>query len=63
MLKSLEQIEKLRILKAYRRSINLTLQFEIAFTNTISQNVQSIYLNIQNQRCLELAYTNRAFPL
>lgn len=35
LLKSLEQIENLRILEAYRRSINLTLQIEIAFTNTM----------------------------
>lgn len=33
--KSLEQIERFRILKAYR-SINLTLQIEIAFTSTMS---------------------------
>jgi hypothetical protein len=34
VLKSLEQIEKFRIPKAYRRSVKLTLQIEIAFTNT-----------------------------
>lgn len=36
ILKSLEQIERFRILKAYGRSINLTLQIEIAFTSTMS---------------------------
>lgn len=52
MLKSLEQIERFSIPKAYRRSINLTLLIEIAFTNTMSRNLQklqSIHLDIRNQ--------------